>query len=199
VLLHIECNWEQACHLVLATVLNWWFSSGSVLEPNWNRCSRFYHIKKLNCTEPVVFQPVPQFRKVRTLPPIKYLSCDLITIRYICQTCSFSSTFTSHSPIKNRIIIRWVTSKNSQFSALFHTNSTDSNWITNWQWEVKERLKLHLLHICHIVIPWIVTGSRTIRSAHTTTMTTPQKKPPKSLLLIKSSLVANITFYLNKL
>jgi len=48
-------------------------------------------------------------------------------------------------------------------------------------------------------IPWIVTGSRTIRSAHATTTTTPQKKPPESLLLIKSSLVANITFYLNKL
>jgi len=66
--------------LVLATVPNWRFGSGSGLEPNWNRCNGFYPIKKPNRTEPVVFWPVPHFRIHTTLGPIKYLSCDCIAI-----------------------------------------------------------------------------------------------------------------------
>jgi hypothetical protein len=45
----------------------------------------------------------------------------------------------------------------------------------------------------------IVTGSRTIRSARATATTTPPKRLPEALLLIKSSLVTNKTFYPNKL
>jgi len=66
--------------IVLAMVPNWRFRPGSRLKPNWNHCNWFYHINKLNRTELVVFCPVLHFCKVRTLPPIKYLSCDHITI-----------------------------------------------------------------------------------------------------------------------
>jgi len=71
---------SSSSHLVLATVPNWRFGSGSGLEPNWNRCNGFYPIKKPNRTEPAVFWPVPHFRKLSALAPIKYLSCDRITI-----------------------------------------------------------------------------------------------------------------------
>jgi len=70
--------------LVLATVTNQWFGSGSRLELNWNCKNRFYHIKNPNYTEPTVFWPVPQLRKVCTLVPIKYLSSNCITMYYIC-------------------------------------------------------------------------------------------------------------------
>jgi len=73
------------CHIrvVLATVPNPQFGSGSRLEPNWNLYNGFYLSKTPNCTEPVVFQQVPQFCQLWTLAPIKYLSSDCITIWYI--------------------------------------------------------------------------------------------------------------------
>jgi hypothetical protein len=113
--------------VVLATVPNWRFGSGSGLEPNWNRCNGFHPIKKPNRTEPAVFWPVPPCRKLRTLAPIKYLSCDRITIWYIRKRCSFRCSFTSCSPIGDPITIRGVASKKVYFWALFHCNSTNSD------------------------------------------------------------------------
>ena len=118
---------------MLATVPNWRLSYGSGLEPKWNCCNRFYPIKEPNRTEPAVFWAVPHFHRLRTLAPIKYLSCDCITIWSICKRCRFSCSFTSHSPICDPITIHWVASKNAQFSALLHSNSTSSNWIANWR------------------------------------------------------------------
>jgi len=122
------CAW-----VVLATVPNWQFGSGSRLELNWNCCNEFCPIKKQNRTEPTVFWPVPHFRKLRTLAPIKYLSCDRITIWYIHKRCSFRCSFTSYSPICNPITIRCVALKNAKFPALFHSNSTNSERIANWR------------------------------------------------------------------
>jgi len=119
--------------LVLATVPNWRFGSGSGLEPNWNRCNGFYPIKKPNRTEPAVFWAVPHFRKLRSLAPIKFLSFDRITIWYIRKRSSFRCSFTTWSPIWDPITIRWVASTDAKFSALFDNNSMNSDRIANWR------------------------------------------------------------------
>jgi len=119
--------------LVLATVPNWRFGSGSGLEPNLNRCNGCYPIKKPNRMEPAVFWPVPHFHKLSALAPIKYLSCDCITIWYIHNWYSVRCSFTSHSPICDTISICCVASKNDLFSALLHSNSTNSDHIANWR------------------------------------------------------------------
>jgi len=56
--------------LVLATVPNPRFSSGSGLEPNWNHCNGFYPIEKRDCTQPAIFCLVPQFRQLTTFFPM---------------------------------------------------------------------------------------------------------------------------------
>ena len=81
----------------------------------------------------MILWPVPQFRQLRTLTPINYLSADRITIWYIHERCSSACSFTACSPLCNPINIRWVRAKQDQFSALFHSNSTNIDWIANWR------------------------------------------------------------------
>jgi len=106
-------TYEAHPHEVLAKVRNWWFGFGSGLEPNWNSCNGFHPIKQPNHTEPASFWPVLHFRKLRTLAPIKYLSCNRITIWYIRKGCSFINSFTTRSPNCDPITIRGVASKNA--------------------------------------------------------------------------------------
>ena len=75
----------------------------------------------------------PHFRELRTLGPIKYLSCDWITIWYIHIRCSFAYSFTSDSPLCDPISIHRVTGKNAQLLALFHHNSTNIDQIAKWR------------------------------------------------------------------
>jgi len=75
----------------------------------------------------------PHFRKLRTLDPMKNLSSYCITIRYIRKRCTFACSFTSCSPICDPINIGWVTAKHAQFSAWFHTDSTNIDEIANWR------------------------------------------------------------------
>jgi hypothetical protein len=98
-------------YVVLATVPNWRLSSKSGLAANWNHCNGFYLIMKPSRTKLGVFKVVPQCHKLRCLAPIKYLSCNRITIWYICITWSFRCFFTYHSPICNPITIRCVVLK----------------------------------------------------------------------------------------
>jgi hypothetical protein len=114
-------------------VPNWRFGSGSGLELNWNLPNRFYHIIKPNAAEPAVFWPVPQFRQLRSLALIKYLSCDRITKWYIGKTYNFKYTVDSHCPIFDPITIPYVVSKKTPFSVLFHINSTNSYQISIWR------------------------------------------------------------------
>jgi len=119
--------------LVLATVPNPRFGSGSGLEPNLNRCNGFYHIKKPNRTEPTVFWLVPQIRQLPTLAPIKYLSSDHITIWYIRKRCSFACSFTSSSSICDPINIRWVAAKKRRKLGVFRSDATNIDWIAKWR------------------------------------------------------------------
>jgi len=75
--------------LVLPTVLNWLWGCGSGLESNWNLCNRFHPNKQPNSTKLAVVEVVLHFRNLRYLVLLKYLSCDCITILYICKMCHF--------------------------------------------------------------------------------------------------------------
>jgi len=119
--------------VVLATVPNLWFGSRSWFEHNWKSCNGFYPINKPNCTERAVFCLVPEFRQFRNLAPIECLCSDRITIWYIRNRCSFACSFTFYPPLCNPIIIRCITVKNAQFSELFHSNSTNIDWIAKWR------------------------------------------------------------------
>jgi len=114
-------------------VRNLQFGSMSRLVPNWNHCDRLYPSKELNCTEPVVLWPVPQFREFRTIARMRYSSADCTTVQYIRIWCSFAYCSTSSAPNWDPINIRWVTVKNAHFLELFHRNSTNIDWIVNWR------------------------------------------------------------------
>ena len=108
---------------------------GSVPGPGWKRTEAFQRVFPNQKTEPYgtpFFLVVPHFRKLRSLAPIKYLSCDRITIRYIRKWCRFRCLFTSHSQICDPITTQWVASKIAELSALFHSNSTNCDWIATW-------------------------------------------------------------------
>jgi len=114
--------YDDEMHLLLTTVPNRWFCCRSGLEPNWNYCNGFCHIKILNRPEPAVVWPVPLFRKLSTLAPIKCWSYDRFTTWYICKRCSFRCSFTMNCPISDGITICCFDSKNGWLSALFHRN-----------------------------------------------------------------------------
>ena len=59
----------------------------------------------------------------------------VFTICYIGKRCSFRCSFTSNSPVCNRITSRWVASKNAACSLQYHSNSTNSKQIIHWRME----------------------------------------------------------------
>jgi len=128
------------------------FGSGNGLELNWNRCNRFYPINKPNRSEPTVFWLVPQFRQLRTLASTKYLSSDRITIWYLRKRCSFGCSLTSYSLFCDPINICWVTAKDAQVTPLFHSNSTNIDWISKWRIGGERACKTASFTIYHIVI-----------------------------------------------
>jgi len=109
------------------------FGSWSWFEPNRNCRNRFHSIKNPKHTGPAVLWLVSPLRELRTSAQMKFLSSDHTAIWYICKRCSFEGSFISCSPICDPINSHWVTAKNAQFSALFHSNSTNIDWITHWK------------------------------------------------------------------
>ena len=77
--------------LVLAMVPNWWFGSGSRLEPNWIRCTGFCPIQKLNYTEPVVFWPVLIFPYSQLWLPLCIWVAIVSQLKYIIGAKALSS------------------------------------------------------------------------------------------------------------
>ena len=129
---HLHTVYLDCLHVLVATVPDPQFGSGSGVEPNWNRCNGFYRIKKLNRTEPIVLWPVPQFCQVLSLAAIKYLSSDHITIWYIRKRCSSACSFTSSSPLCYLINIRWVGMKYCRNLAVYRCDTTNIDWIAQW-------------------------------------------------------------------
>jgi len=119
--------------LLLATVPNPRFGSGSRLEPNWNLCNGFYHIKKPNHTEPAVFWPVPQILQLPTLAQIKYLSSDSIAIWFIRKRCSFACSFTSSSTLCDPTNIRCGAVKQHRKLGVFRSDVTKIDSIAKWR------------------------------------------------------------------
>jgi len=98
----------------------------------------------------------PGLGKPGISPPIRDLSSDRIVTWSVGRLCSFSSSFTSRSQICGRTNIRWVAIENPQISSeiwCYFTAIQPMLVQTQiWQQEVKERLKLHNLHIDHVLI-----------------------------------------------
>jgi len=87
------------------------------------------------------------FRELRTLAAINHLSCDHITIWYICRSCSFGWSFTSHSLICDQITIWRIwgerLSKTASFMYISYCDmittqrlnwSQSSEWAKKWNW-----------------------------------------------------------------
>jgi len=75
------------------------------------------------------------FCKLITWDPIKDCCSDRITIWYIRNICSFRCSSISCSPIFGLIDICTVTVKNTQFSALLQSDSTNIDRTANWRIE----------------------------------------------------------------
>ena len=75
----------------------------------------------------------PYFCDLRTLPAIKYLSSDRITIRYIRKRCTFACSFTSYSPLCDPINICRVAVKWRRKLGVFRSDATNINWIAKWR------------------------------------------------------------------
>jgi len=102
------------------------------------------------------FHPKTRHFKSTILAPIKYLSSDRIVTWSVCRLFSFSPSFTSRTYICDQTNIRWVAIETPHFSEEISPSLTVIRRILVqsqiWQWEVKEGLKLHNLHIDHVMI-----------------------------------------------
>jgi len=84
------------------------------------------------CFGQVLHTAGPHYCGLKMLTPIKYLSSDYITIWYIHKRCTSTWSFTSYAPIWDPIKIRWVADESCLKFGVFHSNSTNIDWITNW-------------------------------------------------------------------
>ena len=109
---------------------------------------------------PLAFGPVstskPGLCKPRYFTPIKYLSSDRIMTWCIHRLCSFSCSFTSRFQICDPTNIHWVAVENPRILLKIYAYFTATHQISVgsqiWKPEVKVRLKLHNLHIHHVMI-----------------------------------------------
>ena len=133
---------NYSLQVVLATGPNSRFGSGSGSEPELDRCNGL--------------PPKTRHFKSTIVPPIKYLSSDHIVTWSVRRLCSFSPSFPSRSHIYDRTNIRWVAIENPHFLAeiplFFAAIQRILVQSQIWQQEVKEGLKLHNLHIDHVMI-----------------------------------------------
>lgn len=123
----LDITSREMLNLMLTTVRNWRFSSGSALQLYWNHCNWLYHIKKPNSTEHVGFWPVPHCCYPSTMASIEHLSYDHITIWYIPNSCSCSSTVASWCSMCDAISIGSVGVWKAFCCTLFHSYSKDSD------------------------------------------------------------------------
>jgi len=145
----------SAC-ILLATVPNGWVGSGSGSEPEPNHCNGSYHtITRTIAIGPVLLPNTRHFNITR-LAPIDYLSSDRIVTWLLCKLCRFTRSFASCFQISNPTNIRWVAIENPRFSLHIWPYFTAIQrmlvWLQIWKRKVKERIKLHNLHIDHVTI-----------------------------------------------
>jgi len=137
-------------------VPNSWVGSGSGSNLKSNRCNGSYHMKTRTVAIGPVLPPKTWHFNIKSLAPIKYLSSDGIMTQSICKLCSFMRTFTSRFQICDRTNIHWVAIESLQISLEIWLYFTAILRILVrsqiWKREVKERIKLHNLHIDHVTI-----------------------------------------------
>ena len=96
------------------------------------------------------------FQVAAALALMKYLSSDCILIWWICRICSSTRSFTSRIQISHPTDFRGVAVKHGPISSEIRGFSIATQPILVvlhiWKWKLKERLKLHNLHIHHVTI-----------------------------------------------
>jgi hypothetical protein len=125
-------------------------------EPNRTVATVLRHEKP----GPLAFGPVSTSKlgkcKPRCFAPIKYLCSECIMTWGIRRLCRFSRSFTFHIQICDPTNIRWVAVENPRFLVKIYAYFTATQRISIgsqfWKREVKDRLKLHNLHIHHVMI-----------------------------------------------
>jgi len=130
--------------------------SGSGSNPEPNCCNWSYHLKTWTVAIGLVLPPKTWHFNITSLAPIKYLSSDRIMTRSICKLCSFMRSFTSSFQICDWTNICWVAIENLRisiaiwcyFPAILQILVRSQIWTR----EVKEHVKLHNLHIDHVMI-----------------------------------------------
>ena len=156
-----DWNWMKPndrhfVQLVLAMVPTRLHGSGLGLEPEPNRCNGFYHTKTRTVAIGPVLPPKARHFNLTTLPPIKKLSSDRIITWSICALCSFRRSFVSRNQIRDQTNVRGVTLENPPISGKMCPYFTATQRISVgsqiWMMEVKELVKLHNLHIHHLMI-----------------------------------------------
>jgi len=141
---------------MLPMVPTWLNSSALRLELEANHCNGFTTWKTQTVAFGLISTSIPGRWKPRFFTPINYLSSDRIVTWSVCRLCSVSRSFTSCFQICNPTNICWVAIENPRISVeicpYFTANQRILVGSQFWKREVKERLKLHNLHICHAVI-----------------------------------------------
>ena len=175
--LFLSANWES----LMVSVLHWWWIIWNLISDHypWVICSnrngskfpgrlwfRFhttpdhgngsYHKKNRDHWKWASFTTQNLPFNIKRLAPIEYLSSDRIMTWSICRLCSSSRSFTSRCQMCDWTNIHWVAVENPRilveiwcYFAAIQRILVRSQY---WQREVEERLKVHNLHMDHVLI-----------------------------------------------
>ena len=156
---HSRCQWSRYWKLLPVSL-----SDGSKLPGQFQvrfrsgteRCNRLYHMKTRTVAIGPVSSPKIQYFDITSLAPIRCLSSDHIVTWSIPKLCSFVRSFNSRFQICDPTNIRWVAIENAQCLLQIWPNFTAIQRILIGSQirkrEVKERTKLHNVHIDHVTI-----------------------------------------------
>jgi len=144
--------------IVLGMGPNSQVGSGSGSTRNWTVATGLTTRKTRTIGNGPVSQPKTRHFKFPIMDPIKYWSSDRTMTWSVRTLCSVSHSFTSHCQICDRTNIRWVAIENARISlkiwCYFTVIQRIFVWSQIWKREVEQRLKLHNLHIHHVMICW---------------------------------------------
>jgi len=142
--------------VVLAKVPTRQYDSELGLLPNLVRGNPLYNPKHPDHCIWASFQPQSASRKSKVLARNMLVNSDCISTCSIRIICSFRCSFAPCSPVYDAINISLVAVENQQHSIHFLLYFTATWWRLIWlefvQWEMKERIKVYISLINHVVI-----------------------------------------------
>jgi len=148
---------ECSC-LVLVTGPDCRVGLGSSSTRNWTMAMGLTTQTTQTVGNGTVLPPKTHHFKFTIVAPTKYFSSDCTMTWSVRTLCSFRRTFTSRCQICNRTNICWVAIENPRMSLRIWCYFTAIQRILIrsqiWKREVEECVKLHNLHIHHVMICW---------------------------------------------